>query len=219
MDRSKWLAERKQRTVERYDLIFAPVYDEKWGRLSGTHAMYVEEVARRVGPQGTVLDAACGTGKYWDILRRSGARVVGVDQSREMLRRLTEKYPGATVYVQRLQDLDLATRFDAVICVDAMEFVPPEDWPVVIGRFKRHVSPGGLLYVTVEIEDDEVLDEAYCQAMRLGMPVTYGEVALEGYHFYPSRPQVLEWLSEASIEVLKDSVGDGYWHLLCSAVR
>lgn len=70
--------------------------------------------------------------------------------------------------------------------------------------------------MTFEIEDDDVLAEAYDQATRLGMPVTYGEVALEGYHFYPSRPQVLEWLSEASIEVLRESVADGYWHLLCS---
>lgn len=40
-----------------------------------------------------VLDAACGTGKYWPMLLGAGLRVMGVDQSQAMLDVATRKHP------------------------------------------------------------------------------------------------------------------------------
>jgi len=33
-----------------------------------------------------------------------------------------------------------------VLCVDAMELIPPEDWPPVLERFRRALRPGSWLY-------------------------------------------------------------------------
>ena len=40
-----------------------------------------------------------------------------------------------------LQELPYRGAFDGVLCVDAMEFVPPEDWPVVLECVRRARSP------------------------------------------------------------------------------
>ncbi len=50
-----------------------------------------------------------------------------------------------------LQDLPYEDEFDGVMCLEAMEFVPPEDWPGVVERFRRALHPGGRLYLSVEL--------------------------------------------------------------------
>ena len=43
------------------------------------------------------------------------------------------------------------------MCVDAMEFMPPEDWPLILARFFQALRSEGWLYLTVEIvPEDEV---------------------------------------------------------------
>jgi hypothetical protein len=96
-----------------------------------------------------------------------------------------------------------------------MEYVPPEDWPLVVANLRRAVRPGGRLYLTVEEVDDRELDEAFADATARGLPVVRGEDAGEGYHYYPSRDQVAAWLEEAGlrVEAKEHSPGDGYGYL------
>src|SRR5215217_6460794 len=99
---------------------------------------------------GSGLDAACGTGKYFAMVQDAGRRVVGTDQSTGMLGRARARFPAVPLERVGLQELDFAAEFDAVMCVDAMENVPPEDWPKVVGNLARALRPGGQLYLTVE---------------------------------------------------------------------
>jgi hypothetical protein len=46
------------------DALFAPDYDEHWGRICPTHERMLGRFLDRCAPEGRVLDAACGTGKY-----------------------------------------------------------------------------------------------------------------------------------------------------------
>jgi ubiquinone/menaquinone biosynthesis C-methylase UbiE len=52
---------------------------------------------------GPVLDAACGTGKYWSALLGAALQVMGIDQSTGMLGQATRKHPGVAVRVLALQ--------------------------------------------------------------------------------------------------------------------
>ncbi len=114
-----------------------------------------------------------------------------------------------------LQELTFVDAFDAVICMDAMEMVFPEDWPLVLANFARALHKGGHLYFTVEIESEEALDIAYEAGKRLKLPLIYGEYAHHGgYHFYPTDQQVRDWLSEAHFTLLDTMEGDGYRHYL-----
>ena len=88
IERSEWLKERRRVGEERYDTLFAPIYDENWGAWIGpTHQECIQRFLSLCPPQGAILDAACGTGKYWPLILASGRRVWGTDQSEGMLAR------------------------------------------------------------------------------------------------------------------------------------
>jgi SAM-dependent methyltransferase len=217
MDRAAWLRERRQTTEERHDAIHAFTYDEEYGEIGPVHRRFVADLVERCPPTGTVLDAACGTGKYFAMVLDAGRRVVGTDQSTGMLARARARFPAVPLERVGLQELGFAAEFDAVMCVDAMENVPPEDWPRVVGNLRRALRPGGHLYLTVEEVDDQELDRALADATAQGLPVVRGELAERGagYHYYPSREQVRSWLEEATLAVVAsdDSAGDGYGYL------
>ncbi len=215
MDRQAWLRERRQTAEERYDAIHAFTYDEEHGEIGPTHRRFVADLLERCPPGGTVLDAACGTGKYFAMVTASGRRVVGTDQSTGMLGRARARFPAVPLERVGLQELDFEAEFDAVMCVDAMEHVPPEDWPRVLANLGRAVRPGGPVYLTVEQADDRELDRELADATARGLPAVRGEVSRDGYHFYPSRTQVDGWLEEAGLVVAAEdaSPGDGYGYL------
>ena len=215
MDRRAWLRERRQTAEERHDAIHAFTYDEQYGEIGPEHRRFVTDLLERVPPGGTVLDAACGTGKYFGMVLDAGRRVVGPDQSTRMLARARARYPAVPLERVGLQELAFDGEFDAVMCIDAMENIPPEDWPRVLGNLRRAVAPGGHLYLTVEQVDDEELDAEFADATARGLPVVRGEESRDGYHFYPSREQVAGWLDEAGLQLVAEdySAGDGYGYL------
>jgi ubiquinone/menaquinone biosynthesis C-methylase UbiE len=217
MDRQAWLRERRQTTEERHDTIHAFTYDDQYGEIGETHRRFVTELLDGCPPGGTVLDAACGTGKYFGMVLESGRRVVGTDQSTGMLARARSRFPQVPVERVGLQELAFDGEFDAVMCIDAMENVPPEDWPRVVANLRRALRPGGRLYLTVEEVDDDELERVFALATAQGLPVVRGEETAKdaGYHYYPSRDQVAAWLEEAGLRVEAEeySPGDGYGYL------
>jgi ubiquinone/menaquinone biosynthesis C-methylase UbiE len=215
MDRRAWLAERRRTAEERHDAIHAFTYDEQYGEIGPVHRRFVADLLERCPPGGTVLDAACGTGKYFGMVLDAGRRVVGTDQSTGMLARARARHPQVPLERVGLQELAFAAEFDAVMCIDAMENIPPEDWPLVVANLRRALAPGGHLYLTVEQVDDEELDRELADATARGLPVVRGEESRDGYHYYPSREQVGAWLEEGMLTVVAEDVspGDGYAYL------
>jgi len=215
VDREAWLRERRRTAEERHDTIHAFTYDEQYGEIGPTHRRFVADLLERCPPGGTVLDAACGTGKYFAMVLDAGRRVVGTDQSTGMLARARARFPGVPLERVGLQELAFDAEFDAVMCIDAMENIPPEDWPRVVGNLRRALRPGGHLYLTVEQVDDEELDRELAEATARGLPVVRGEESRDGYHYYPSREQVGYWMEEGMLVVVAedDSPGDGYGYL------
>jgi SAM-dependent methyltransferase len=130
------------------------------------------------------LDAACGAGLYDGRLLEAGHRVLGSDQSSNMLARAREHFPqelfpGLRYAKMGLQEIDFLGEFDGVICMDALEHVCPEDWPGILARFQKALRPGGMLYVTVDALELGDYRVAYERARAMGQPVVFGEVADE----------------------------------------
>jgi SAM-dependent methyltransferase len=219
VDRAEWLRERRRVTTERFDKLHAATYDqEEWAAISPTHRRFVDQLIQRCPPGGRILDAACGTGKYFGMVLGAGRRVVGTDQSAGMLAQARAKYPEVPTETVGLQELAFDGEFDAVMCVDAMENVFPEDWPLVLANLRRALRPGGHLYLTVELIDERELERVFAEAVASGLPVVRGEHTSRGggYHYYPSLEQVAAWVREAGLEALEDGQGDDYYHLLAS---
>jgi hypothetical protein len=81
-----------------------------------------------------------------------------------MLARAKARFPAVPLERVGLQELAFDAEFDAVMCIDAMANIPPEDWPTVVGNLRRALRPGGHLYLTVEQVGDEELERVFAEA-------------------------------------------------------
>jgi ubiquinone/menaquinone biosynthesis C-methylase UbiE len=221
MDRQDWLAERRAAVVACYDQE-APGYDEH-EYPSDTQRDWVGRLVAGCSAGSLVLDAPCGTGKYFPLVAGAGHRVVGADQSAGMLAEARRRGTALALAQATLQQLPYTGAFDAMLTIDAMENVPPEDWPQVLAGQRRALRPGGVLYLTVEEVAGPVLDDAFQALNSQGQPAVRGEVVegdVAGYHYYPGRDQVLSWFSAAGLRPMAEDYtqedGWGYRHfLLC----
>jgi SAM-dependent methyltransferase len=213
--RRAFLDARRRSHAERLSAL-APTYDAAWGEIPLEHAAALEAILAATRPAGTVLDAACGTGRFWSQILASGRTVVGVDQAPGMLEAARAKHPDVPAAVVGLQELAFDAVFDAVICVDAMENVGPEDWPVVLDRLRAAARPGAPVWLTVELAPEAAVRAAFDAAVAAGHPVVPGEdFDGVGYHYYPSREQVRGWLAEAGLVLEGEAESESYWHLRC----
>ncbi len=214
MDRVDWLREKRREAEERYDTLWAPLYGEKWGVYSNaTHQQFIQRFLSLLPQPGTILDAACGAGRYMPMLLEKGHSVVGIDQSQGMLSRARAKFPTVRTEKIGLQELAYREAFDGIICMDAMEHVFPEDWALILGNFHRALKPRGPLYFTVEIAEENEIEAAFIRGQQLGLPVVPGEWA-DGdvYHYYPPLSQVRAWVQQAGLALIEEGEGDGYHH-------
>jgi len=141
-DRAAWVLNLR-RLNEREEDALAPVFDERWGESEDTHRAFLERFLSKVPSDGSVLDAACGTGKYFGMVLASGRSVLGVDHAAAYLALAGAKFPQVSTEKRDLQELLYREEFDGVMCIDAMEMIPPEDWPIVLGCFRRALRPKG----------------------------------------------------------------------------
>lgn len=90
-----------------------------------------------------VLDVGCGTGRYLGVLARAGAAtMVGVDRSREMLRRVRVR--GARLIRADVRGLPLrSASVDAVTC--GLMIMDVEEIEVALEEMTRVLVPGGVL--------------------------------------------------------------------------
>ncbi len=228
VDRRAWLNERRA-AVEGSYTRDAPTYDEGDTPISPTHRHFVSRLLDTCPPGGIVLDAPCGTGRFFEQVVATGRRVVGIDQSAGMAAAARARRLAVAVELLGLQELPFAGEFDAVMCIDAMEHVFPEDWPVVLANLHRAMRPDGRLYLTLEeiVEDrDAQLDRAFTQATERGLPVVRGEDVGDhtgGYHYYPEPDQVARWLEAEGLTIVGEGRnredGWGYRHLLLRSGR
>lgn len=219
MDRNTWLREMRRDCEEQYDRE-GPLYDEVGGVYSNiAHHQFIQEFLGFFPSKSTILDAACGTGKYLPFLLEKGHSITGIDQSQGMLARAKAKFPSVQFEKIGLQEMASAEVFDGAICMDAMENVCPEDWPLVLGNFHRSLKPHGYLYFTaetIENADENEIKQAFERARQSGLPVVYGEWPDEEvYHYHPTNQQVREWVQQAGFEILKEGNGEiWYYHIL-----
>ena len=217
MERVTWLAQRRAAVRAAYDAE-APTFQEY---PNSAQREWVDRLLSGCPPEGLVLDAPCGTGRYFPMVAAAGQRVVGIDQSAGMVIEAQRRGIAIATHQVGLQELEFVEEFDAAMTIDAMENVSPEDWPRVLGNLWRAVIPSGQLYLTVEETDDDVIGKAYDRMTAEGLPAVRGEVVegdVAGYHYYPGREQVLRWIDETGWQLVDEgfSPEDGwaYRHLL-----
>jgi len=218
MDRITWLRDMRRECQAHYDRS-GPRYDEEGGVYSNTtHQQFLGYFSSLLPQRSRILDAACGTGRYLSFLLEQEHSIIGIDQSQGMLARAKATFPGVHFENIGLQDIVYREVFDGAICVDAMENVCPEDWPIVLGNFHRALKSHGYLYFTaetIEHADENDLKQAFDGARHAGLPVIYGEwLDEEIYHYHPTTQQVVEWAQQAGFEIVSETCGEIYYHYI-----
>lgn len=125
---------------------WAPTYDEP-----GNAALDIEEpIVRQILdelPVGTVLDAACGTGRHAAYLSQRGHQVIGVDSSPQMLAQAHVRAPQADLRSGELDVLPVDdSSVDAVVCALALTHLPRLG--PAMAEFARVLRPGGHLVMS-----------------------------------------------------------------------
>lgn len=128
-----------------YDLIYTAMKDY------AAEATAVAQVIRAHLPDARdVLDVACGTGEHArHLATEHGFQMDGVDLDPVLIKHAQTKNPGGQFEVHDMVDFDLATKYDAVICMfSSIGYVATLDRvAAVLASMCRHLRPAGVLLV------------------------------------------------------------------------
>lgn len=117
----------------------AGLYDSKHAYVWKYGASLIELLAPKPGER--VLDLGCGTGHLTAAIAASGANVVGLDQSAEMLQQARSAYPQLEFVQGDARDFVFGQPFDAVFSNAALHWVRPPE--AVVRSVRGALKPGG----------------------------------------------------------------------------
>ncbi|MDE5777633.1 MAG: class I SAM-dependent methyltransferase [Lachnospiraceae bacterium] len=130
---------------------FAQVYDkfmdnipyEDWGHyLYGLFQKYSIK-------EGTLIELGCGTGTLSLIMAQQGYKIIGIDNSVEMLTiaaAKTAQQSNITLLCQNMQELELGNTYDGFYCLcDSLNYLlSEEDVLETFKRIKHHLKREGV---------------------------------------------------------------------------
>ncbi|TAI48922.1 class I SAM-dependent methyltransferase [Flagellimonas allohymeniacidonis] len=100
----------------------------------------------------SILDAACGPGKYAEILLKEGALIKGFDLSPKMIELAQRRNSNASDFfvhdLEKPLTMFKKKTFDTVLCALAMHYV--KDWNATIQEFYRVLKPKGKVVISIE---------------------------------------------------------------------
>lgn len=127
-------------------------YDEVTGRYTegyNPHENYnqvLEFVAEMFARDAKVLDIGIGTGNLAQQLLKQGCDVLGIDQSREMLRIAREKLPQVSLLEANMLALPMANEsVQGVASTYVLHHLEDQDKKLALQEMFRVLKPGGLL--------------------------------------------------------------------------
>jgi demethylmenaquinone methyltransferase/2-methoxy-6-polyprenyl-1,4-benzoquinol methylase len=156
-------------TYDRYARLLSFGQDPRW------RAFLVERI--EADPNATVLDVACGTAAVpIELVRRYGCRVVGVDQSAEMLAAGRERIDAAGLGERielekgRAEHLPFGdASFEALTFTYLLRYV--DDPAATMKELARVVRPGGRIAMLDFFVPGGVARPAWELYVRMGLPV------------------------------------------------
>ena len=117
----------------------AKLYDHKhafvWEKAKGTLELLAPKASERI------LDLGCGTGHLTAQIAATGADVIGIDRSPEMISEAREKFPDLKFEVADARHLRFERQFDAVFSNAVLHWITQPE--LVAQAVARALAPGG----------------------------------------------------------------------------
>ncbi len=183
------LAANTQHVYERHALRFdservKTLFERKW----------LSRLEAALPNPATILDAGCGAGepiaKYFI---QNGHELVGIDYAAAMIALAKKRFPGGQWKVADMRTLDLPVFFDGIVGWHSFFHLTPGEQRSTLGRFARHLKPGGMLLLTVGPAAGEVTGYVGDEAV---------------YHSSLSQPAYRQILQNLGLEIIDFAVED-----------
>lgn len=111
-------------------------------RLEAAQQRKLDAIAARLASPGSVLEIGCGWGALARHLAQRGAQVTAISLSDEQL--AWARMQGSEGIDYRKCDYrDVSGSYDAIACVEMVEALGREYWPVFLDCVVRNLKPGG----------------------------------------------------------------------------
>lgn len=210
MNRSR-VDERTQREREHWaalsgdpDVVFG--WASPAGRLRAERRAALVADAARLGPGVRALEVGCGTGLFTEKWARSGADLLAIDLSPDLLARARQRVLPATARVIERRFEDLAEgSFDAVIGSSVLHHL---DVPRALEQLRSLLVPGGrLAFAEPNMRNPQVFAMLNVPGLRPLMAATPDETAffsgaiaraLRRAGFVDVRVRPFDWLHPAT---------------------
>lgn len=153
-------------------------YDERWQRMAaaGENPHGEADLVFSYNPR-SVLDGGCGTGRVAIELARRGLDVLGTDLDPDMIGLARAKAPELSWVQADLSELDLPSRFDAVVLAgNVIPYVAAERRQAAVIACARHLTPGGRLIAGCQLQPGwpALADyDRWCESAHLVLEARY----------------------------------------------
>lgn len=178
------------------------------GRLRAARRGYLILAGAAIGPTSRVVEIGCGTGLFTETFASSGAQIIAVDLSAELLALARQRrLPNVQFLEKSFEDCAVDGPFDAVIGSSVLHHLDLERaWPKIFGLLK----PGGRISFA---EPNMLNPQVFCERhfRRFFRQVSPDETAfvrrrlardLERLGFVEIEIQPFDWLHPATPPVL-----------------
>ncbi len=110
-----------------------------------------------------ILDAGCGVGSNFDVLKKYSPNIYGVDVSKDAINFCKNK--GYTkLYLSSIENFKSKIKFDLIVCMDVIEHIKDDN--SAIKKLKSLLTKDGILIISVPAHnslwnDNDILSQHY----------------------------------------------------------
>ncbi|WP_367398148.1 methyltransferase domain-containing protein [Paenibacillus sp. MSJ-34] len=167
--------------------------------------LVVEWVAPSPGDAG--LDLGIGTGNLAGRFLRKNITMMGLDQSREMLKQCRRKYPDLETKLGNLLAVPFFDgQFDFVVSSYALHHLTAEQKRLALGEMSRVLKPKGKICIADLMFENEQARTGYMDRLReAGHWEAVDSIESE---YYADRSQLIRWLREYGFATVQHRVND-----------
>lgn len=171
--------------------IYPTLYDSEFGHKADDIPFLLEYAKKQ---KGRVLELGCGTGRVLIPIAETGMKLIGIDNSLNMLKVAKDKIARKPIYVQRnielvharMQNFSLKKKFSLIICTfnTFMNMTRGQDQLQVLKNVYRHLERNGLFINEIFIPSFTFKDKTSRQEIvKKERQMTFKKMGKLRYHY------------------------------------
>jgi ubiquinone/menaquinone biosynthesis C-methylase UbiE len=101
---------------------------------------------------GNILDVGCGAGVDSNFIKSIKFTVVGIDNSKEMLKIARKNYPEIKFLLKDMRKIKFNDKkFDGIIFSYSLIHIPKNQMPKTLKRFSKIIKSNGYIYISLQL--------------------------------------------------------------------